>query len=298
MTSVPGIDVAHPYQTVAQVTAEIKAGRAKYVIVKATEGTGYTSPGHDGQVAAARGGGVPVGHYHFALPGDVGAQVRYFLAAAKVRPGDALALDLESRVVNGKDLWAPYPWAYRAAFAVSFLAQVNAATGARCLWYTNGYWHGNVLTWATTAGRAALAAAPLWIATAGKPAGQPGTSPWAMHQYSTAGGIDRNVLAVPWASFAVPQPTPTDSTTKGRKYQMLIFAKGDDWRCAAAVRGAVTTDNVAEAKAAIARGDTLKVLGGPAAAALGLAPGVHGATEVIVGQTYRDTFLAAAKLVS
>ena len=118
---------------------------------------------------------------------------------------------------------------------------------------------------------------------------------------AVAGSYDENVALKPnfgqWTLITPPAPTPTGGTTE-RKYGMLIFALGDDFRFACAVRGAVITDNVAEAKAAHVRGDKLVVLGGPAATAIGMKPGTFGNTQVIVGQTYHDSAVAAAALIS
>lgn len=67
----------------------------KFVFVKATEGTSYTNPEHDDQIAAGRSGNLAVGHYHFLHPGDAVDQARYFVRQADARPGDLMVCDWE-----------------------------------------------------------------------------------------------------------------------------------------------------------------------------------------------------------
>jgi Glycosyl hydrolases family 25 len=200
-----GSDVSR-YQSAAQVAAACQW--SAFVFVKATQGAASTDPDHDAHVATIRGAGSLVGHYHFAS--DVTqalAESEHFLSVAQSVPGDALALDLEA--TNGT-------WIERATYAAAWLDMVRAATGARPLLYVNGYWLSGIMGTAPATQRIILASYPLWIATAGKPAGQPGINGWTMHQYSTGGGIDHDILAdgVAWGSFAVPpvlppMPTPT-----------------------------------------------------------------------------------------
>lgn len=178
-------DVSH-YQSPAQVTAAIAAS-AQAVFVKATEGTGYVDPEHDDFAAQVRKAGVLLGHYHFADSVAVpGAEAHFFLTAADPRPGELVALDLEAMDGN---------WSSRIAYAVAWLRAVQNATGARPFWYVNKYWRSSLLAAGTPAQRAALLSYPLWIATAGAPAGAPGVPAWVLHQHSTAGGIDHDVVA-------------------------------------------------------------------------------------------------------
>jgi len=85
--TVKGIDIAS-YQNTTYSTAGLG-----FVMVKATEGTGYTNPKHAAQVAHARAQHLVVGHYHFVRPGSMSAQAAYFLRQAAARPGDLLVLD-------------------------------------------------------------------------------------------------------------------------------------------------------------------------------------------------------------
>lgn len=289
MTLFAGFDVSN-YQSAAQVAGALKT--AKFLFVKASEGLTYVDPDHAAHVAAARKAGVPVGHYHFAHPAnDAVREAQFFVSVAKPQPGDALALDLEA------DAGQPTNWVRRATYAAAFIVYVNAATHGRCVWYTNKSWLTGVLNAATLPQQGTLRGAPLWIATAGVAAGHPGiVQPWALHQYSTAGGIDHDVLAVPWSSFAIPKPTPVADVVT-RRFAMLVFALGSDYLFATAFRHGVVTQDIAEARAAMARGEVVKVLGGPAATALGLTAGQHGNTQVIIGATFHDTAVAAAALM-
>jgi hypothetical protein len=200
MTAVVGVDVSH-YQTSEKLASVIRSG-AKFVIVKATQGAASVDTSHGLHVATGRAGGIAVGHYHFAQAVAAAvAEADFFLATASPQPGDALALDLEQ--MDGS-------WPARVAYAVTWLQHVHARTGAYPLVYMNGSWLSAFTHAATSAQLAILRSYPLWIATGGKAPGQPGVTNWDVHQYSTAGGIDHDLLApgVTWASFAIPIPKP------------------------------------------------------------------------------------------
>jgi len=145
-----------------------------FVIVKATEGTGFVNPKYTAQIATARAGVEVAGHYHFARPGSMTAQVTYFLAHTSIRPGDILAFDWEDTRVSSddKDAWI------KAVQAAMPHNQVG-------LYCNQDYWlhrdgsgfYGDFL----------------WIADPSAPKGKPRIKAnWLLHQYSDAGGIDRN----------------------------------------------------------------------------------------------------------
>jgi hypothetical protein len=166
--TVNGIDVAS-YQSSDYATKGLD-----FVVVKATEGSGYVNPKHAGQVATARAHGLVVGHYHFARPGSVNGQADYFLAHAAAKPGDFLALDWEDTGVSNKDKDA-------------WLKHVKAkAAGHQVVLYTNlDFWHRDTTSYCADG---------LWIADPSAPKGEPRVEhPWLFHQYSSAGGLDRNV---------------------------------------------------------------------------------------------------------
>jgi len=187
MTS--GIDVSH-FQSVTDTTTAIKAGAA-FVIAKATQGPDKIDGRHDQHVAATRAAGRVVGHYHFAEPGDPGAQAAWFLQHAGYQPGDLLALDIEDAETSpgsGVSIWKPYGWPYRSAWAQTFLEHVTAV--AAPLLYLNHSWLNGLMS---APAWAALAHYRLWVAYPAEP-GHPGVNGWALHQYAATGGIDRDYL--------------------------------------------------------------------------------------------------------
>lgn len=138
-----GIDVSS-----YQEEANIAGMWADFVIVKCTEGDGYTNPCMGAQAQATLSSGKMLGLYHFARPGDVSDQVRYFLAAAKPYLGRAtLWLDWED------DAPAQGP-----GWALAWLDAVAAATGTTPGIYMNGSTV-NDYDWAAVAARY-----PLWYA--------------------------------------------------------------------------------------------------------------------------------------
>lgn len=154
-----------------------------FAFVKATEGLTYVNPRHAAQVAHARAAGLVVGHYHFGRPGSMGAQAAYFLAHAGAAPNDVLCLDWEDPGVSSadKDAWLK--------------AVQAAAPGHRVVLYCNrDFWlnreHGG------------YAADGLWIADPSAPRGAPRiAAPWLIHQYSSAGGLDRDFSPLSPAQF-------------------------------------------------------------------------------------------------
>jgi hypothetical protein len=167
--TVSGIDVAS-YQSDTYSTTGLG-----FVMVKATEGTGYVNPRHAAQVATGRAHGLVVGHYHFVRPDSITAQATFFLATAAPHPGDVLILDWEDKGVTtaDKDAWIKHVQA--------------AAPHHRVLLYCNrDFWANRDST--------SFAGDGLWIADPGAPAGHPRVQhDWAMHQFSDADGLDRDV---------------------------------------------------------------------------------------------------------
>jgi hypothetical protein len=194
-----------------------------FAFVKATEGTGYTNPRHAAQVATARAAHLVVGHYHFARPGTVSTQVAYFLHQAAPRPGDMLCLDWEDAGVSSgwKDV---------------FIRAVQAAApGHRVLLYCNsGFW--------LTRDSSGFAGDGLWIADPDAPMGQPRVkTAWLIHQYSEAGGRDRDYCRLPaadlraWAAGTTPTPQQEDDMDATQTRQLtelhaaLVPHKGWDY---------------------------------------------------------------------
>jgi GH25 family lysozyme M1 (1,4-beta-N-acetylmuramidase) len=193
--AVLGVDVSG-YQS---ATFETKG--LAFVFVKATEATSYVNPKYKAQVAHARAAGLVVGHYHFGKNGGA-AEADYFLSKVELHAGDILAFDWETSGVSQAERDA-------------FIKRVKAkAPGHKVVMYCNvDYWKN----------RDSDNGGPmdgLWIADPNHPAGKPGiTHAWVFHQYSWAGGIDRNVANFKdaaalraWAKPpAVAKPAPAPS---------------------------------------------------------------------------------------
>lgn len=165
-----------------------------FVIVKATEGTGYVNPRHAAQINRGRDHGLVVGHYHFVHDGNLSAQVDYFLKHAAPQHGEFLALDWESGPVS-------------SAEKDQFLKALRAkAGGRRVLLYCNtDYWKHHDTS--------SYAADGLWIAEYNGRPGHPSIdAKWLLHQY-TSTPLDTSVAAFPsraamaqWAGATPPRP--------------------------------------------------------------------------------------------
>lgn len=81
MESVRGIDVSKWQGSPNFV--RVRAAGIRYVMLKATEGVGYTDPCFHANIRAAQAAGLPVGAYHFLRAGSAADQARDFLAALK-----------------------------------------------------------------------------------------------------------------------------------------------------------------------------------------------------------------------
>lgn len=121
---------------------------ADFVIVKVTEGTGYTNPFWQQQAEATLAAGKRLGLYHFANDEDPSEQARYFLDRAKAYAGRATFwLDWEADAIG----LGPGP-------ALTILNQMAAETGSTPGIYLNGEGMGSG-NWSAVAGRF-----PLWYA--------------------------------------------------------------------------------------------------------------------------------------
>lgn len=138
-----GIDIAS-YQA-GMNTATIPAD---FVIIKATEGTGYTNPTWRKQADAALAAGKKLGLYHFQRAANPQAEADFFVRTIKPYIGKAvLVLDYEANDVPG------------TAGAKQWLDRVYHTTGVRPMIYTS-------TSWENSRNFSAIAAANygLWIA--------------------------------------------------------------------------------------------------------------------------------------
>jgi GH25 family lysozyme M1 (1,4-beta-N-acetylmuramidase) len=186
--TVKGIDVAG-YQNATYSTVGLA-----FVMVKATEGTGYINPKHPAQVAHARAEGQVVGHYHFQRPGSPTAQAAYFLQHAAAKAGDFLACDWEDTAVpdEDKDAWI------RAVQAEQ--------PHLRVLLYCNrDFWLNRDHT--------SFCGDGLWIADPSAPAGKPRVAhAWTFHQYGIRGtdvDVANFASAAALRAWANKSSTPT-----------------------------------------------------------------------------------------
>ena len=191
-----GVDVSG-HQTLEQVKAAAADPANEFVIVKATEGMTWKSPDYAGQVAAVRAAGKRCGAYHFAWCNqDPLKEAANFLAGAALKPGDIAALDLERET-------AGETWAVRVAYALAWLDEVKAKSGATPVVYVNWNWIKGMRTAATLAQWDRLTQYPLWIAewtgtpgdhstVTAKDGSNPDDWPILIHQYGVIVGLDRN----------------------------------------------------------------------------------------------------------
>lgn len=202
--SVKGVDVSG-YQAVNFPTKGLA-----FAFVKATEGTKYVNPKYHGQLAHARSAGLVVGHYHFAHPGNAIAQANHFLASAQIHAGDIIAYDWEASGTSqaDRDKWMKH-------------VKAKLPTHKVVLYCNLSFWKSHDTE--------NYAGDGLWIAAPNSPAGKPAVKhSWVFHQYSWAGGIDRNVanfkdaaalrkwalsLAKPVAAPVVEKPKPKPVVT-------------------------------------------------------------------------------------
>lgn len=166
------------YQSATPSTAGLA-----FAFVKATEGTGYVNPLHAAQVAHARAAGLVVGHYHYPhMATDPAVEAGFFLATAKPQSGDVLVLDWEGYDAANRGVAMGWKVAYKKAW----LARVQSLQPVH---QVGTYCNTDYLDQDPQGEYGDF----LWIATAGRPAGQPGIAhAWLFHQYGTPGGIDRD----------------------------------------------------------------------------------------------------------
>lgn len=123
MATIKGIDISSWQGNIGDLGADID-----FVIIKASQGTGYQSPTLAEQRDVARRDGKIVGYYHFADMTDAVAEADHFVAAVgTLQPGEFLALDWEvGGYSNSVDAWC-----------ASFISRVHQRTGVIPMLYSN-----------------------------------------------------------------------------------------------------------------------------------------------------------------
>lgn len=267
-----GIDISQ-WQNVG-----ISDQAADFVIIKATEGDGYTDPRCDAHYQDAKSKGKLLGVYHFARP-DLGnsgrAEAEWFVHEIQGYIGEAiLVLD-----------WEVQQW--RVDWAKEFLDRVKELTGVKPLIYMSAS-PVNAYDWSSVAN----ADYGLWIAgypakynVPNPPEPAEGEMPfgtgawgfWAIWQYtSSAGTLDRDVANMDrdaWMAYASkngetphPAPSPAPAPAPAPSYQTYTVVPGDTLSGIAARFGTsyqkIAADNGIANPNYIVPGQVLKIYSG------------------------------------
>jgi hypothetical protein len=206
------------------------AAASDFVIVKSTQNTGYINPKHDAQVQQTRDAGKLVGHFHFSWPpsSDPVAQAKAWIAAAKPKPGDILAQDLEDNAWTAADAKAA------PAFLLAVRDVVFDLTGTTTWHYTNKSFGKAIVDAATPEQRFRLYEMPLWIADySGSVSTLLGWPKWTAWQQSASFDTPEifNGDAALWRSLGVPEedpmadPTPAQLKAYGEAAADAVFSR-------------------------------------------------------------------------
>ncbi|KAK4153306.1 glycoside hydrolase family 25 protein [Chaetomidium leptoderma] len=139
--AVQGFDISH-YQPNVNFAAAYNAG-ARFVIIKATEGTSYIDPSFSSHYTGATNAGLIRGGYHFAHPGQSTgkAQADYFIAHGGGWSADGRTLpgmlDLEAE--SAGQCWGLSASAM-VAWIKDFSDRYHARLGVYPMLYTNPSW--------------------------------------------------------------------------------------------------------------------------------------------------------------
>jgi GH25 family lysozyme M1 (1,4-beta-N-acetylmuramidase) len=186
-TKLEGIDVSHWQGTIDWPT--VAASGKRFVIMKATEGTGFVDPMYATNIAGARAAGIKATAYHFAspdaTPNEAVAEADHFVDVAGLVDGDLVpALDLE--VTGGLGTTALTSWVR------SWLAQVTLRTGIRPMIYVSpAFWKKYLAdtTWFAANGYRILWIAHWGVAQPTVPGGNWGGYGWTFWQYTNCGSV-------------------------------------------------------------------------------------------------------------
>ncbi|PWN40119.1 putative N,O-diacetyl muramidase [Ceraceosorus guamensis] len=171
---VPGFDISH-YQGTVNMASQKSKG-ARFVIIKATEGTTYTDTSFSANYNGATSAGLIRGAYHFAHPnsGSGATQANYFIAHGGGWSNDGRTLpgmlDIEYNPGSGGTCYG-LSAASMVSWIRDFVNTYHSKTGRYPLIYTTNDW------WNTCTGnsKAFSANSPLVLARYG--ASSPGTIP-------------------------------------------------------------------------------------------------------------------------
>src|SRR5437016_7904708 len=157
----------------------VKSNGIAAVILKATQGTGFTDPAFAPRHADARAAGLLVGAYHFMDATSPIEQMAHFLSVV----GDTDDIQL---VVDFESFERSQPTASQAAAAVTMVKRV---TGRWPVLYTGRY--------VLSSPNSILSQCPLWLAEYGsRPICPPGWPQWKLWQH-TDGRVGSGPTTVP-----------------------------------------------------------------------------------------------------
>ena len=215
----------------------VKAAGEKFVVMKATEGTGYVDPNYAINRAGAMGVGIPMAAYHFASP-DTSAneavlEADHYVAVAGLTAGNLLpALDLEQ--TGGLTPAALQVWVR------SWLDEVTAKLGIQPMIYVSpSFWSTRV---ANNTSIALAGYKVLWIANWGVTSPTVPANNWSGNGYTfwqytdcghvagiTTGCVDldryngTDLTAVTYnPDFSVVVAPPSQSVTRGTSTTFAI----------------------------------------------------------------------------
>jgi GH25 family lysozyme M1 (1,4-beta-N-acetylmuramidase) len=182
-----GIDVSHWQGTINWPM--VAAAGKKFVIMKATEATGFVDWMYATNHAGARAAGIATTAYHFAnpgaTPGDAVAEANHFVDVAALTDGDLIpALDLEQS--GGLSATGLRNW------VASWLAQVTLRLGVKPMIYVSpAFWvrYLGDTTYFADAGYQILWIAHWGVSSPTVPAQNWGGRGWTFWQYSNCGSV-------------------------------------------------------------------------------------------------------------
>lgn len=139
-SGIPGFDCSH-YQGTVDMAAQASKG-AKFVIIKATEGTSYTDPSFSANYDGATKAGLIRGGYHFAHPdaSSGASQANFFLKHGGGWSGDGITLpgmlDIEYNPSSSGGTCYGLSASAMVNWISDFLNTYHSATGRWPLIYT------------------------------------------------------------------------------------------------------------------------------------------------------------------
>jgi GH25 family lysozyme M1 (1,4-beta-N-acetylmuramidase) len=191
-----GIDVSSHQEQYGIDWTKVAAAGIQFAAIKVTEGDYYVNPYYQNDMKAAKGAGLSVIAYAFAIPNGSGSSASPVVQADDLITNAAGAdsqvpevmLDIEYNPNSGGECYG-LTTAQMTTWISAFAAEIHSKTGQLPIIYTTQDW------WNTCTGSStALGQDQLWIArytTATSPAPLPaGWSNWNLWQYTSVGTVN------------------------------------------------------------------------------------------------------------